>query len=304
MPDTVFILGSPRSGTTLLGDILDMHPAIARWYEPFFITDHFFRYAPDDTRTAADATLEVSRYIRQAFDNYRRKRGSRIVLDKSPPNSLKVPFLHAVFPDARFVHIVRDGRDVTLSINKEWRKRSSTLSGRTPFKAIEPIKRRMWDGQPLMAHRLAALRHETGKLWQLPSRKDLLQTIRWDGRIGWGPRFEDWRDVIDTMSVLEFNALQWRACTESVIAAGAVLPDMPLLEVRYETLLSHPTETLARLFDYMEIEFPAGFSDSLPELNTANTDKWRRAFSDDEQACVGKLLNPLLKQLGYPVDND
>ena len=41
-------------------------------------------------------------------------------MDKSPRNSLKIPFVRKIFPEAKFIHIVRDGRDTSLSINKEW----------------------------------------------------------------------------------------------------------------------------------------------------------------------------------------
>ena len=59
-PDAfVFIVGSPRSGTTILGELLDRHQHISQWYEPYFVWDHFFRTAPDDERTEAEATPEA-----------------------------------------------------------------------------------------------------------------------------------------------------------------------------------------------------------------------------------------------------
>jgi hypothetical protein len=49
-----------------------------------------------------------------------------MVVEKSPRNALRIPFLRAVFPEARFVVIVRDGRDVACSLmpgigGTEWR---------------------------------------------------------------------------------------------------------------------------------------------------------------------------------------
>ena len=131
MIENAFIVGSGRSGTTLLGDILDLHSLICCWYEPYFILDRYFRNAPNDRRVAREANENVKRHIKRAFDYYRYKRKCHTVVDKSPRNSLKIPFLLEIFPKARFIHMVRDGRDVTLSISKEWQKRQEIFKNRT-----------------------------------------------------------------------------------------------------------------------------------------------------------------------------
>ncbi|MBW2742316.1 MAG: sulfotransferase, partial [Deltaproteobacteria bacterium] len=119
----VFIVGSPRSGTTLMGEILDKHSEISQWYEPYFVWDKYFRNAPHDERTKDNATHKVCQKIYKDFLRYKKKRKCAIVVDKSPRNSLKIPFIQKVFPHAHFIHILRDGREVTLSIHKEWVRR-------------------------------------------------------------------------------------------------------------------------------------------------------------------------------------
>ena len=89
----VFIIGSPRSGTTILGEILDGHPEISQWYEPYFIWDKHFRTAKDDVRGTRDAVPAVRHQILASFRKYQRKTGSNIIVDKSPRNSLKIPFI-------------------------------------------------------------------------------------------------------------------------------------------------------------------------------------------------------------------
>ena len=116
----IFIVGSPRSGTTILGEVLNLHREINQWHEPYFIWDKFFRLAPDDQRTAEDATQEVIKYVTRQCNRYHRKTRFCFLVDKSPRNSLKIPFVRKIFPEARFIHIVRDGRDTALSINNEW----------------------------------------------------------------------------------------------------------------------------------------------------------------------------------------
>lgn len=43
-------------------------------------------------------------------------RARRVLVEKNPRHTLRIPFLKAIFPDAKIIHIVRDGRDVTCSL--------------------------------------------------------------------------------------------------------------------------------------------------------------------------------------------
>ena len=295
-----FIIGSPRSGTTLLGDILDLHPEIARWYEPYFVLDYHFRNSSDDCRHSDDAADEVRKYIVNAFEYYRKKSGCQIVVDKSPRNSLKLPFLLKIFPEARFIHILRDGRDATLSINREWKKRSNILSGNKGkylqvFKTVTDFLTR----QPFLKHKIAALRFELGGFANLGGDQGFLHRLRWEGRIGWGPRFKGWQDIIDNISTLEFNALQWVNCVKPIIKEGACLDKERFMEIHYEKFLDDPKMELEKIFSFLEVEFPRDFMSRLPSLKENNFGKWKKAFSPQEKALIGPILNDLLIQLGY-----
>ena len=143
-----FILGSDRSGTTMLRLILDRAgdgPAIPP--ETMFITDFrgvlrsgqlddhasaiaFTRRVWSHPRVAlweleGDAPLppeglthaEAFRWgVEQPFLAYMRREGKTWWADKTPPHIDHVDLLAEVFPGARFVELVRDGRDVSLSI--------------------------------------------------------------------------------------------------------------------------------------------------------------------------------------------
>jgi hypothetical protein len=299
MSETAFIVGSPRSGTTLLGDILDLHPQIGRWYEPYFVLDRYFRDAPNDCLRGEDATPEVTRYLRREFERYRRKRGCQIVVDKSPRNSLKIPFLRKVFPDAKFIHMLRDGRDVALSINREWRKRKEILEQGTDLQQMIRTVNAFLGRQPLMRHKIAAAWFEMGGLRNFLGGRGFLHRARWNGRVGWGPRFEGWQDLFDEVSMLEFNAMQWARCVEAVVEQQKGTTDETFMESRYEDLLREPRETLQRIFDFLDVSFPEQYMSQLPQLNRSNTNKWRDAFSEADKALIAPVLDPLLTQLGY-----
>lgn len=74
--------------------------------------------------TAQHASEPVKKQIREWFDN--QAQGGNLVVEKNPRNSLRVSYVKKIFPEAKFIHIVRDGRDVACSLvpgcgGVEWR---------------------------------------------------------------------------------------------------------------------------------------------------------------------------------------
>jgi hypothetical protein len=59
---------------------------------------------------------ETARRLRARFDRIRRRAGARTFLSKRTANNRRIQYLSAIFPDARFVHLVRDGREVARSL--------------------------------------------------------------------------------------------------------------------------------------------------------------------------------------------
>jgi sulfotransferase family protein len=141
-----FVVARGRSGTTLLRAILDAHPDLAipgeshfavsfgerrREFERpgGFATEPFLRdllrhwgfrrweLPEQDVRAAFDETppSNVADGIRLAFALYARSRGKPRYGDKTPGFVLHIGMLAELFPEARFVHLIRDGRDVALS---------------------------------------------------------------------------------------------------------------------------------------------------------------------------------------------
>lgn len=118
----VFIFGMPRSGTTLVEQILSAHSAVQGCGElPFMdqITaelgtkwEALGSVMPDDTRLIADFKNASSRY-RALITGY--ANGARFITDKSPLNFRHLGLIKLMFPDALLVHCRRDPRDTCLS---------------------------------------------------------------------------------------------------------------------------------------------------------------------------------------------
>ena len=112
----VFIVGAPRSGTTFLGDCIGALPEISYHFEPVA------------TKAAGRCVFVGSwGYWRSRFafrSVYRlllqlHADGDLRFAEKTPQNCFLISFLARAFPGARFVHILRDGRDAALSYSKK-----------------------------------------------------------------------------------------------------------------------------------------------------------------------------------------
>ncbi|HEX5096569.1 MAG TPA: sulfotransferase [Acidimicrobiia bacterium] len=143
----IFVVGAPRSGTTMLRYMLCAHPRIYIPPESNFIPRFFGRRptTPLDRRRAVDIVREIERYrvffkdwhgplpdpaelvdelpqptpagiIDALYRRYASEFGAVRWGDKSPIYTRYVDLLSTIFPAARFVHIVRDGRDVATSM--------------------------------------------------------------------------------------------------------------------------------------------------------------------------------------------
>lgn len=122
-PRPVFIVGLPRSGTTLLERMLAAHPAIAGVGEQAFAI-HGLRRALHGvggrlTDLTAAAVRQAAGWHRQRLDDRLQRLGldpqaARIV-DKMPDNYLLAGWLRIAFPQAAIIHCLRDPRDVAVS---------------------------------------------------------------------------------------------------------------------------------------------------------------------------------------------
>lgn len=133
----VFIVAAPRSGSTLLFETLAKSPDF--WTiggESHEIFEGKANLGParhgwaSNRLTAADADPDAARSLRAAFRAQLRDRDGKPLppdaasvrmLEKTPKNALRIPFLNAVFPDARFVYLVRDPRENVSSIIDAWK---------------------------------------------------------------------------------------------------------------------------------------------------------------------------------------
>ena len=135
----VMVLGVSRSGTTLLKEMLDRSSQLAIPSESYFIPQLWDRHragrdidglvtdlgriarvrewgvTPADVRRLLPPAPSFADMIRAVYQAYAEARGKSRFGDKTPAYMRQLGLLERVFPDAQYVHIVRDGRDAGLS---------------------------------------------------------------------------------------------------------------------------------------------------------------------------------------------
>ena len=264
--DPVFVVGCPRSGTTLLFGMLARHPAFGSLPTEGHVLWSAYQHPArkgwtSDRAVAADIAPRERRYLRSAMD--RVARGRRF-LDKTPKNVLRVPYLAELFPTATFVFIRRDPRDTVGSLIEGWLARQG-ISYRLPL--------------PL---RLAEYR---GPYWSYVL-------------------VPGWRDLIGT-SVAEVAARQYADSNEAFLADRALVDPARVVEVRYEDLVAMPLREAHRILDVLELP-PSGevtaFASDLgahraSQLTPPGPGKWRRRAEDI--ARVWPQLREVAGRLGY-----
>jgi tetratricopeptide (TPR) repeat protein len=121
-PSPVFLVGFPRSGTTLLDQILASHPKITTLEERDTLADSAMALVRsegtfDFWATISDVDLEQLRalYWQQVQTGLLGQRMKDVFIDKMPLNAALLPVIYRVFPDAKIVFAVRDPRDTVLS---------------------------------------------------------------------------------------------------------------------------------------------------------------------------------------------
>ena len=155
-PPMPVIVGAARSGTTLLRLMLDAHPQLAIPPETHFLPDlRALQQRPDlkgkenadarreeflrivtsspywkdfhlDAATLRTAVTDPKRTFnlaagtRRFYELYARAHGKARWGDKTPPYVWRLKDVSALLPEAHFVHIIRDGRDVALSVRGLW----------------------------------------------------------------------------------------------------------------------------------------------------------------------------------------
>jgi uncharacterized protein (TIGR03032 family) len=255
----IFIVSAPRSGSSMLFETLARSPDV--WTiggEGHGLFERLPRLNPanrnfDSNRaTAEDADPETVRGLKDELLRILRDRGGHSlpmvgasvrVLEKTPKNALRIPFLNAAFPDAMFIYLYREPHENISSIMEAWKSGRFVTYPRLPG---WPTQRGPTVGQH-------------GLPWSL-----LL--------------IPEWRKLAG-QPVVDIAAAQWEAANTTILNDLEQLSPERWCVVTYSDLLARPQEEVQRLCKFVGIGWDQQLGEKLPlsqhTLTPPTPDKWR-----------------------------
>jgi hypothetical protein len=316
-----FLVGRAKSGTSWLMRMLNAHPEVlCRGEGRLFGQD----YKREDIKNMQSHTIQPSSLYRAILDaEYLRawversvwtrdddrdyhltnltrvavnyflteklsKTGKRIVGDKTPFLSERiVEEIGEIYPGARTIHIIRDGRDVAVSSMHHLWKQSVDLADHLDLKPEEMTKRDAYHEDP----------------------QGFLKT----------------GESLFVEERLRDLARNWAKVVQRARKDGLMLPKENYAEVRYEELLARPKEELGRLLRFLGADASEeaatacveaasferwaqgrerGQEDSRSLLRKGVAGDWKNAFTDRDKEIFKVEAGDVLVDLGYEQDDD
>lgn len=263
----IFVLGCPRSGTSVVFALLQRHEALRSPGREGHALWNAYQHPrlkgwSSDRATHQDIKPFERRYLYTAIKS---TTGDLRFLDKTPKNILKLPYLASLFPDATFVFVKRDGPDTVNSLIEGWTVRF-------------------------------------GISYRLPQR---LELVDYRGRYWCYVLPEGWRDWART-SVGDVAAFQYVESYETALDDRSSLSDHSFVDLRYEDLLQHPVRETKALLDRLELppsdsvmEMARNLT-AYPSKSTVSRPregKWRDRA--EEIARITPRITPTVLRLGY-----
>lgn len=269
----IFIIGAPRSGTSMLYAILRRSDRLTHWpgeaHEVWEADYHpALRDWSSNALDASDVEPGAAERIKKQF--FLVAGNGKRLIDKTPRNALRIGFIDALFPDARYVYLQRDGRDNVNSLINAWRTpRYRTYALPQPH-AIPGVDPKWW--------------------------KFVL--------------YPGWRE--DTKGPLELVcANQWRHCNDAALAASGKIGLDRWVEVRYEQFVADPMEETKRVVGLLGLDFSTELKAKAAEAKSTPVNvvtppelgKWRHE-NPDEIRSVLPLIAPTMVAMRYELDED
>lgn len=278
---TIILVGAARSGTKFLRDVLASGPGTAAVpYDVNYVWRYGAGRTEDDVLDPSTLTPRRKAFIRKALRMLAKAGPDDILIEKTVASTLRVPFIDAVFPNARYVHLIRDGREVAESSMRQWEAPPnwSALLQKVRDIPIQNLGYVAWFGWNFVKGLFAG--RKGGKVW--------------------GPRFPGIHAMVEERPLSRVCAWQW---LESYSRASRDLPHVAnasirVFTIRYEELI-RDDRALGALLDQLDLPGKDQILASFRKKLRPNEPQMWRNLPQADLAVFDQILSPALHDLGY-----
>lgn len=281
----IIIIGAGRSGTNILRDILTTIPGFGTW--PCDEINYIWRYgnasSPTDELQPDQASPKTISYIRKAFAKLARQKQLSYVVEKTCANSLRVPFVDTIVPEAKYIFIVRDGRDVVSSAIRRWT---------APLDLVYISKKARF--VPVADLPYYASRYIGNRIYRLFSKEERLAF--------WGPRFKGMDDLLRNCSLEEICAFQWVSCVQEAGDFFESIPAERYRQIQYEDFVTNPIDHLMAIGKFLDQSFELDFAQEKTKMVSARSiGNWRKGLTQDQLNNIYPIVTEMLERYGYDI---
>lgn len=279
----IIIIGAGRSGTNMLRDILCRFPGYGTWPcdEINPIWRHGNQRYQSDEFSPEMARPAVKKFIRKRFDNIALRYRLNVVIEKTCANSLRVGFVDAVLPEAKFIFIYRNGLDAAASARKRWTARMEL-----------PYLLRKARFAPLTDLPYFVVRFVHGRIHRLCSSEKRLST--------WGPKLNGMQDMLASYSLEEVCALQWKRSVDRAMEDFSAMAPERFIQVGYEDFVRAPEIELKRILDFLGYRVDHGaVSKAVADVSPTSVGKGMVTLGDEGIQRILPHIYETQQKLGY-----
>ncbi|MAO72354.1 MAG: hypothetical protein CMD02_07620 [Flavobacteriales bacterium] len=295
----VIVIGAARSGTHLIASTIRENIDCIYLNEINDLWKKRFPFLTLDEIEKDKITQSKLIKIRKDFSNLlKNKEFHPFLLEKTASNCLRLDLVQKVFPNAKFIHILRDGRDVAVSTRKKYfgdiRKISSqdtsTISSKNRFiNFFEEISHKIRNGLTPLMFISNSIRYLRMSLVILGFKK----------RDFWGPRFKGYRKLYKSISLIELASEQWRYSVLSILEFIKKNPENTILTIKYEDLVKDPDKQILKIINFILENNISTHKSVNHNIQTRGFKNWKDVLTTKEVRIVEKRIYSLLKDLKY-----
>ncbi|WP_452221576.1 sulfotransferase family protein [Lacinutrix salivirga] len=280
----VIIIGSGRSGTNMLRDIITSIPDFDTW--DCDEINPIWRYGNRDNETDElspnQASNKIKKYIRNRFKKRHKKNNAKYIVEKTCANSLRLDYVYEIFPDAKYIIINRDGRDVVPSAMKRWK---SSFDFKYTLKKL----------------RYVPLQDLFYYVWKFGANRIKKTVFKQESLSFWGPVYKGIHNDIEKASLMELCAQQWMHCAENTIRYREQIPVENIFDIKYETFVNNPKEEMVKLLEFLKFNKKINIDELVKGVSKKSVGNYKKRFNEDELKTLNSLLEDTLQKLNYKI---